>query len=72
MLGGISGVTLWRLRKRNLIRTVPGLKILYSVEELRAFVAGKTGANTTVLSPLPRTVNRMPTPSPILERRGAD
>jgi len=72
MLGGISGTTLWRLRKRGLIRAVPGLRILYSVEELRAFVAGKTGGLTAVLSPLPRTVNRKPAPSPMLERQGAN
>ena len=42
MLGGISATTMWRLRKAGFIRPVPGLKILYSVDELRAFVAGRS------------------------------
>jgi hypothetical protein len=41
MLGGISSTTMWRLRKQELIRPVPGLKILYSIAELNAFVQGR-------------------------------
>ena len=63
MLGNISGTSLWRLRKKGLIVTVPGTgRALYPVSSLQDFVLGRTGAVTAVLSPLPRTVNRKPAP----------
>ncbi len=45
VLGNLSRVTLWRLEKRGLISAVPGLKTkLFSIEVLKKFVAGKSGA----------------------------
>lgn len=44
-LGGISDVTLWRLERRGLLPSVPGIRHkLYSVAAIKRFLEGKTGA----------------------------
>jgi hypothetical protein len=38
----LSTVTIWRLEKRGLLKRVPGIRSrLFTVESIRAFVAGK-------------------------------
>lgn len=42
---GVSETTLWRIEARGMIRSVPGIRRkLYSVESVRAFLAGKAAA----------------------------
>jgi hypothetical protein len=41
----ISSVTIWRLEKRGLLKRVPGIRRkLFTVDSVRAFIAGRTVA----------------------------